>query len=417
MRNYAYAVNPWPVFVAGEALAAFQRSACALPLLLRKVFRPERSHYFQAVERFYSLSSSEIDRLLAVDVAPHLVTRSDSVLTARGVRTVEVNIGSKVGGWQTQLFDRAYRMLPGLQQGLAACEPFTSHDTLESYIQALVRSCRGLPNCRDGQVKLLFLVDPGPEGAMVGVVASHLSRLAARSSLDVDIRVDSAVDALSEVGGRLMYAGAELHGLLVTQSSAHASRIPRAVFEAFCDGRLIWPDNPVCDSLNEKSLFERFFQPEAASCLTAGELELAAQLVPHSVSLKESEVHAGGVRTATGTFLMERQHDFVLKSSYSAQGRDVYVGRFTSPEEWRRRVDEALGSDSWVAQEYCDSLRFYACDKSQGVSVVSYVLGLFSFASTYGGTWVRLSSEQQNADGVINSARGAQEAIVYECQR
>lgn len=414
VRNYQYEVNPWPVFVGGETLASFKRAAVSLPGLLRKVFDPDRSEFFRRVVDYYDLSSSQIERLVSVDVQSHLVTRSDSVLTADGIKTVEVNLGSKVGGWQTQLFDRAYRQLPGLGNGLRQCGDFRSHDTLETYLRYLIGSCHALPSFRAETVELLFVVDRLTRDLMVAVVR-HLEAIATRLGVRVRFHIDEGVDGIAETRGALTYRGIELHGLLVTQT-AQPSRIPWCVFEAYCEGRLVWPDNPVCDALNEKKLFESFFQAQPPASLDARDLELARSILPICIPLSQKTVMHGERELPIREYLERRQHDFVIKSSYSAQGRDVHVGRYTGREEWRDLLRAAIGSDKWTAQQYCESLEFLAYDKVRGgYATHRFVFGLFSFSESYGGSWVRMSEEGPASTGVINSARGAQEAIVYEC--
>ena len=53
--------------------------------------------------------------------------------------------------------------------------------------------------------------------------------------------------------------------------------------------------------------------------------------------------------------LTDRQNEFVLKKSQSAEGQDVYIGKYTQPDAWKKLLEEALNESSWVVQEYMNS--------------------------------------------------------------
>jgi len=108
---------------------------------------------------------------------------------------------------------------------------------------------------------------------------------------------------------------------------------------------------------------------------------------------------------------------FVIKQANGAKGEDVHVGRHIGAEEWQAVVDVALESGSYVAQEFCDSLPFLGQGSDAGACEMDFIWGIFAFGRHYGGSWIRMMPRNAGGDGVINSARGAQETIVYEVAR
>lgn len=412
VQGYPYKVNQLPVFIEDPLLSELYRVANNLPLLLRKVFDHQNSHYFEQIKTYYQLTESDVDKLLAVDVTAHLMTRTDAILTANGIRAIELNLGSKLGGWQTQFFDAAYRELPVIKDLIRQRGDFEFKDIFISYLTNLVRACESLPDHSQGDTKnILFLCDNRYRHEAVQVT-KYLSLLSEKLNLRVNISIESDNSTLCTPNGKLVHKGAEIHALLVTQGPGQP--IPRAVFEAFCEGQLIWPDNPICDSMNEKKFFEYFFCENAASQLTSDELAQAEMMVPFSVGFTKRLISVNGRSWNIKDFVIENKDQLVIKPSYAARGRDVKVGRFTKEKDWRRIVKDTPQDGSFTIQEYCESLQFYAYDPDNIVKKVQYIFGLYSFSGSYGGTWMRLHGAEECSDGVVNSHLGAQEAIVYE---
>jgi len=113
--------------------------------------------------------------------------------------------------------------------------------------------------------------------------------------------------------------------------------------------------------------------------------------------------------------LRTRREDMVLKRGMSSQGQDVFVGRFTTPDKWEHRLCAALAEGGWLAQEYLVSRPYLFQHGEEGCCAHDAVWGTFCFGHTYGGGFLRLAPRSSvTYKGVLNSARGAVEAIFYE---
>jgi hypothetical protein len=92
----------------------------------------------------------------------------------------------------------------------------------------------------------------------------------------------------------------------------------------------------------------------------------------------------------------------------------VIVGLRTAPEDWRVQVTQAFAEGRWLVQEYLESRPYLFQQGDRGVAIHDLVWGMFCFGATYGGGFVRMVPRDRNRTGVINSARGADEGIIFE---
>jgi hypothetical protein len=91
----------------------------------------------------------------------------------------------------------------------------------------------------------------------------------------------------------------------------------------------------------------------------------------------------------------------------------VAFGHQTAPGAWARLVEEAVAKGGWLAQERADSRPYIYQVGEQGYGVHNLVWGTFCFGEIFGGGFLRMIP-QGIGDGVINSARGATEGLLFE---
>jgi hypothetical protein len=103
----------------------------------------------------------------------------------------------------------------------------------------------------------------------------------------------------------------------------------------------------------------------------------------------------------------------VIKAARGYQGKDVFIGKFTNTDEWEEVLEKALENGAFIAQEFSDSVDFAAPNRHNEWTPHKLIWGAFGFGDFYGGVWVRMSEVKTDV-GVINSATGAVEAIVFE---
>jgi hypothetical protein len=143
------------------------------------------------------------------------------------------------------------------------------------------------------------------------------------------------------------------------------------------------------------------------------ENELILNHIPWTAMVEDKDIHYGDGKQPLIPLLRNNKEQFVIKAANGYQGKDVFIGKFSSDEEWEEAINLGLGTTSFIAQEFSDSVTVMAPNKENEWAPHKLIWGAFSFGEIYGGVWVRMSAVKTDV-GVINSATGAVEALVYE---
>jgi hypothetical protein len=201
--------------------------------------------------------------------------------------------------------------------------------------------------------------------------------------------------------------------LVASYGLDHVTPAPVELYRSFLSRKVAWLSNPFNSIIGDKRSLAITFARMNSGLFTDEERALIEQYIPWSALTNYRQVRHEGVEIDLKTLLIERQRDFVIKPARSFGGAGVVVGRFQTAQNWREAVDQAFSDDRWLVQEYCASLPFYGQAGERGYAIHDVVWGIFGFGPRYGGRWLRLSLKD-GGDGVINSARGAMETVVYE---
>ncbi len=414
LRNYEYPLHSWPWFIAPDMKADLEACVCRIPALIYKAIRLEFGTDAQRLATFYGIPA-----LLAeffVQMKPEIgeiMQRTDAVMTSSGIKIVEINAGSSIGGWQIQWMDPLYR-------GHAQLQPFFQHLTCTSrniplgYMAHIVSSAKPLLDAGCHDLAVLFVVDSeflqveGPQ-AMQQVFAAALQL----NGVTGQVHFQTTYDDLEFRTDGVFYGGKRLHAIVSTEGEKRAGALPQALYRAHIAGQIFWPDSPFRFALGDKRSLCVLYGRRNDPVFSSEERALIEKYLPWSVALRSQDVDFEGRRYALRTLLLEQRERFVIKVATGFQGKNVFVGKFQPIDAWHTIVDKAMDDGSWLAQEYCQSLPYYGQAGASGVGLYDVVWGIFNFGHEYGGCWLRLMARGEG-DGIINSAKGAQETIVYE---
>jgi hypothetical protein len=418
VRNYQYALNTWPIFISPETRSDFAECAVQIPLLVPRIMRAVFALDADAIALYYDVSIEFAEAIAKhlpdYDIPAHLITRTDAILTADGVRSLEINSGSNTGGWQIQLLDGQYRKQNFVREFIQSMERCESHNTLLELYRHLVASCRARFPGRSCFTWVLVVEDAMIRDGHDAGLRQVLLHFATNDGLDLDlVFVKDMADM--QVNDGYLWLGERCVNVLML--GRFAVQLPPNLFGVALQDNLVWPDNPFCGLLNDKRNMALLYQHRDCDEFSAAEQALIERYIPWSAPTSQERVVFEGSEWALGELLLVRQSDFVLKPARGARGDDVFVGCRVERDTWIRAVTVALESGRFVAQIFCKAIPFYAHHELKGCCIMDFVWGIFSFGHNYGGAWVRMMPTMDNKEGVVNSARGAQESIVYEAAR
>ncbi|WUR12332.1 hypothetical protein E7V67_021910 [[Empedobacter] haloabium] len=406
-RDYPYALHAWPWFLGPAMRERLRGSVERIPALLNRAILAEFDGAPDELADYYGVPGPVAHLFVELgSETPYMLQRTDAVLTATGMKIVELNVGSSIGGWQIHWMDRHYRQQEGLVPFLARHECRTV-DIPDAFMGYLIGAMRD----KGFDTRVLFLITEEFERLQGHVALREIfERTLARCGGAGEILFARTADGLEGRADGVYLDGSRLGAVMNSRPDN------QVLARAAVRGQILWPDNPFDAVLGDKRSLSILYQHKDTGLFDAAERALIEEFVPWSVALTDTEVEFEGTRMALPALLREQRHRFVIKTAVGQQGDDVFIGKFTDAAEWAEVVERGLREPGWLVQEFCVSLPFYGQHGEQGYGIYDVVWGIFGFGDSYGGCWLRLM-EKDSGNGVINSAKGAQEAIVYDVDR
>lgn len=414
-RNYQYPLHSWPWFLGEDMRKTLEDCACLVPALVHRAIDIEFGGDHQRFGAYFGMPDLLAQLYMDIKLDPSQVMhRMDAMLTQDGLKIMEINVGSNIGGWQIQWMDGLYRRHPTLQPFFdqVRCE---SKDIPLGYMSHLIECARTVLEHAEEEIHAFVLVPAGfldiPDSrkTMGDVFQAALENRGCAGGMHF---------ASSFEGLDFTPAGAYLDGQRITVIASSfpgndAPQPPQMLYRAYLGGRLAWPDNPFTATIGDKRSLALLHKHRHNPVFSEHERRLIDYFIPWGTEAEPKQVDFKGRQCDLETLLLQERPRFVVKIAHGAQGNDVYVGKFKSDEEWSVAVRRAMSEPGWLVQEYCGSLPFYGQSGEWGYGLHDVIWGVFGFGTKYGGCWLRLMG-RGGGDGIINSAKGAQETIVYE---
>ncbi len=410
LRHYQFGLHSWPWFISPATRAMLEACVSRIPALVMRAVLLEFGRDTRRFSEFYNLADVIGEMVLAGGLQTEFVCqRTDAILTGKGLKIVELNLGFTVGGWQIQWMDQQYRKQRELQSFIdgMACH---SRNIPYGYMSYLIRSVRKQKaHAADGKINVAFIINAdffGQDGVrMIGSVFEQA--LADHGEVGaIHFRTD-----LSELVFRAdgVYLAGERLGAIV---SAHDAP-PAELFRASVTGQIIWSDNALQWVLADKRSLALLYRHRKHASFSEDDCRIIEQFLPWATPLRPGKVEFEGQLEDLPSLLLRAKDRFVIKVAMGGKGDDVFVGKYQSTQDWIRLVMRGLSSGNWLVQEFCQSLPFYGQHGEHGFGIFNVVWGVYGFGDQYSGCWLRLM-ERGAGGGIINSDKGAEESIVYE---
>lgn len=419
-----YPMQCWPMFIDPQAGAEMERVAAGLCRLVKSV--PERflENDSERFEGFYGLRQRDAVLIaqLIRDVQPidGLMARGDFVLDSRGLQCLEVNLSANLGGWESPAYASVYTSAPAIagfvaEAGLDLSFRNTPRGLFAHLVDDFMAHCRFAGE----EINTVIVRHVLPDDPWLPPDAPEFWSYLTAEYRTVLKRRDPA---LTGTVSHVMYADlAEREGYLwLGDRPVHIviehceGYVARPVFVAWLNRTVnvyngplgyIMSDKRNLALLSEYQDSSDYFDPE--------ERELLQRHLPWTRSVQRGYTRWQGFRSDLMSLLRQKRESFVLKPCRGFRGEGVAVGRLTAPEAWEKVVEEAFATGTWVAQEYVESFPFQCQTGEEGASDHDVIWGLFTGGKTWDGAFLRVMA-RQGSRGVVNSAQGAQETIVFE---
>ncbi|GAA2577018.1 hypothetical protein GCM10010399_03380 [Dactylosporangium fulvum] len=340
---------PRPLFIEAAEMFGFADDLAALFHLMvsmpDRLFAGDLGGYCAAV----GIDARRAALLSRLDGPPPLYGRADAYHDGTGLRVLEYNIGSELGGIDTAALAAAWLDVDAFT-GFAERHRLAYEDTGRHLAQTLRSAAAELTGGADPVVALIE-----PDNGMNDYLAASLSFQDMLCGFGLETLLGE-VSQLTERKGRLHLHGRPVDVVLryFTEDEVIADpdgeQAIEPVIRAHQDGRvLLWT------TLNSKLYASKgclalLGDPRCRTALTVAERELVDRVLPWTRTLADGPAEVGAETVDLIDHCMQARSDLILKPSLGHSGAGIIAGWRVSDTVWKEALTDLVGSGYVVQQ-------------------------------------------------------------------
>lgn len=413
LQNYEFPVSPWPILFSRQLTAEFETIICTLQGLVRKSIHYYLKDRDNLGVNQLNFNSNDLHRFSELEQFFDLIFFRIDLLFCNGqIKLLEINSGTQFGGWQ----------LGGVKDQFGKI----LHDNLSSrikteYTNVLSHLLKNLyqcttRHCKTQSANLLILThDLSYFQKIVSDITSIYKEVKPESVTENNVLWTSDLSQVdADQNGNLRFGSIKIDVVIDTGVAFDSEllidlHIKRAIF---------LPSNPLYRVFGNKLNFALMHELQPAVHLSEDEIQFIQKYIPITYDCYgrgRKSVCYQGMNQPLNEVLNKFKDNFVVKITDSGSGDDVFVGKFQSSQKWTSVVTRAFEEPNWIAQEYAEPDQIYSSSSSGKIGLFRPVFGIFGNLNKYCGAFVRLGTNRnRRSKGVINSAKGANETVVFQ---
>jgi hypothetical protein len=413
-KSYKYPVSGWPVLINKQMTQELTALSVKIPSLLKQIPSLYFNDDIKKLAEFYFAGDEMMAEfaMLCHKKDLEIGCRLDLTFTEDGFKVLEANIGSSIGGWQIQSFESLIRNNHPELVNKDKVLDYKGRNTLQIYMKFLIEQIikqLGKQSTINLFMEMGDIEDEAEKEESLGFFDKLFKEELANFGLNGGA-YGGDMNELTLTNGNLFLGDKVIHSLIILTMDMN---VTPAIFRAFMMDRIYLPDHLGLRMLGDKRNLFILLELAQAGKFSPEENELILKNIPWTSFIENKKVIFKDREHNLPDLLKTDKDKFVIKVARGFQGKDVFIGKFSTEKEWEEALELALQNNAFIAQEFSDSLDFLAPNAENEWTLHKLIWGSFGFGDCYGGVWVRMSEVKTDV-GVINSATGAVEAIVFE---
>jgi len=413
--------QPWPIFINQETKKEIAKATVTVVDLVKSI--PGRLFDYDPlkISRYYGFTEDETKWILyGVDdnYIKNLLARGDFVISSSaGIKCIEFNIQASLGGWELDFLEPLYIGNPVLSDYIkkynVRLRKNTFFSSLSEHIGAHALERFGRHPHEEMNWAIIFPEYNDSEcqnDNRFKQIAKHYHLWQKNHTLKGEM-IFSNFDHLQVVNGSLMCGDKAIRVLI----EIYSGRIPLLIMDMVQKKRLLIYNGPIALLLSHKLNLALLSEYRDFDLFTPDEKEAIRKYIPWTRKIVPGFTTYDTNRIKLEQFIISNRERLVMKSGTGFGGFEVFVGFGIPPDQWKKRLEQAIQERNWVVQEYLPSVPYLFQAGEEGCVTHQAVWGFFVFGSRYGGGIVRILPEKENK-GVINSDQGAEISIIIEVE-
>jgi len=414
-----WVLQPWPTFVGPHMANELREASTSVFTIIKSLLRRFFSYDAEKISRYYEIPM-DITQYFLYGVSDehinNLLARGDFIISPSGLKCIEFNVSSNLGGAQLPVWETMLVKIPVIAEFLRRYHINIINKNLLSILMEHIISItrRSIPIDDELNVVIAFtesgqyIADPR-EHAYANQLFQEILQQRYNPLKGEAIFCDYS--KLKMEDEHLYYQDKEVHFLLEFNNGTAPFRM-RIAHEK---GNTLIYNGLVTQLVSNKLNIALMSEHQDSDIFTPQERETIKKYIPWTRKVKDGETTYNNQKIKLEDFIISNREQLVLKPGEGLGGVDVYLG-YTTPEyQWRQAVEKAFQKKNWLVQERVDSYPFLYQYGKKGYAEHNAVWGTFVFGNQYGGSWLRIQP-RKHPIGIINIAQQAEITILFEVE-
>lgn len=444
LNDPLFKLQPWPTFIGQQTKNQVKEASLKVLDLLKALPQRIFSNDIEKISQYYGVSLDLAKYFLNGVTDEHynnLLARGDFTFTDSGLKCLEYNINTNLGGMNLPLWESLYLATPVISEFITQNRVKIYNRNLYSYLfeHLAIRAKAFYNHCEKINIAIIMpqmLNDPimhSQERYLHSVyrevMETTFNGLPGQAFI-------CKFPQLRVKGDEVYYNNKKLH-FLVEWCQGY---VPKEILKIFKQGKLLICNGAVAWLLSTKLNLALLSEMEDAELFSPEEKETIKKYIPWTRKIAPGETTYKGQTVQLKEFMLSNREKLVLKPLLGAGGKDIYIGPYTPEEEWKQVVESAMTWNdwqdihfgdhltemqwydiakkafqvkNWLVQEYIEPPTYLYQLGENGYAEHHAVWGFFIFGDIYAGGWVRVIPVK-NQSGIINCHQGARVSVAFE---
>lgn len=411
-------LQPWPTFINAHTDRQIEETASKVFDLIKSLPQRIFSNNPREIGRYFGYPEDQVMYFLLGTTGEHmknLFGRGDFMLTSSGLKCLEYNIASNIGGWQLPIYQSMYLQNPIIAKFAEENNLKVKDNNLVPLLFGFVidNALKNFPHT-GGEMNVALVEDWKKDPFDRSPQELYLCR-AYKDLLEKEYKglagelITCDYPHLETKEGGVFFRGKKIHVII----EHYGGYVPMEMLAAFQVGDVMIYNGTITPLVAGKLTLALLSENKDSGYFSPGEKEIIEKHVPWTRKIVDIETHYQDEKVKLPAFIRSHRENLVIKPSDGSGGDGVYVGEHTPPAQWEKVLDEALKQGAWLAQERVEPVRLLYQWGEEGCCLHDSVWGIFTFGDRYAGGFLRVMPEKIG-EGVINCKQGATVSILIE---
>jgi hypothetical protein len=413
-------LQSWPTFINRNRKKDMETASIQLCKLIKQVPRRIFKNNPDKISHYYRMPLDIVKIQLDTSNQEHidqLMARGDFIISSSGLKCIEFNISSDLGGLEKPIWESMYLNTPIISRFLKNNQVQIKNTNLLAVLLRHLIDIALAKWPRQKEINIAFVI-PGCKESFRNKELSYL-----KQSYQEVLRVKN-----KHLQGQIIFC--DYHYLSTAANGVYdegkkvrvhilielyTGMVMPEILECFRQGNILLYNGPITRLLSSKLNLGLLSENENSAIFSDEERKIIQTYIPWSRKIDTIDTNYKGTKIRLDNFLLSNKEKFLIKPSEGAGGMGVCVGKNATAAQWQEAVRLAISQKNWLIQEYIQSLPYLYQTSEIGYGEHDVIWGGFVFGSEYVGEWVRLLA-RKNSTGIINRLQGAEEGIVFEVE-